>query len=180
VFGMVDESLILKLLLLVHRSDFFEVRQLGTCSAIIKIEQINIPTDFDVLLLDSNDHTTALAAQKIANKATGDAVTTNQSPSTFVKPILAPLSIIEFVCRNLCLPRATDLIRTPYQYSHHQYLRVQYQYINNWAQDLPIPTRRCGTLRGCRVGGKRKPRSTRKEFRPYRLVALELPGHYLL
>ena len=44
-----------------------------------KIQRNNSPIDFDPWLLDSNDHAIALAAKRIANKATGDAAATDHS-----------------------------------------------------------------------------------------------------
>lgn len=54
-----------------------------------KVQHINSPIDFDVGLLDSNDHAIALAAQKITNKATGDAVSTDNSRSKCIELIFA-------------------------------------------------------------------------------------------
>lgn len=52
-------------------------------------KQNDLPIDFVVWLLNSNDHAIALAAQKIANKATGDAVADDHSRSKCIELILA-------------------------------------------------------------------------------------------
>jgi hypothetical protein len=51
------------------------------------IQYNNSPIDFEVRLPDSNDHAIALAAQKIANKATGDAIDTAHSRSKCIELI---------------------------------------------------------------------------------------------
>jgi hypothetical protein len=55
----------------------------------IETPNINSPIDFEVRLLNSNDHAIAPAAQNIANKATGDAMGTAHSRSRCIELILA-------------------------------------------------------------------------------------------
>ena len=62
-----------------------------------EVQQIDLPIDLDVRLLDSNDHATALAAQKIANEAIGDAVASDHNRSKCIELIFATGPIRTFV-----------------------------------------------------------------------------------
>ena len=53
------------------------------------IQYNNSPIGFGFRLLDSNDHAIALAAQNIANKATGDAIDTDHSRSKCIELIFS-------------------------------------------------------------------------------------------
>ena len=74
------------------------------------IQYNNSPNDFGVRLLDSNDHAIALAAQKIANKATGDAVDTADSRSKCIELIFSTGPIHTSVDRISLFRNAKDFI----------------------------------------------------------------------
>jgi len=80
---MAEERLTLILLVLVRLAPM----TIAWACFSIDVQQINLPADFGARLLDSNDHATALAAQKIANKATGDAVASDHDRSKYIELI---------------------------------------------------------------------------------------------
>ena len=82
---MVEEMLLLGLLVLVRLAPTMT----AWASSSKETTQTNLPIDFDVRPLDSNDHAIALVAQKIANKATGDAVDTDHNLSKCIELIFA-------------------------------------------------------------------------------------------
>ena len=90
---MAEKMLMLMLLVLVS---LVPIVTAWACFS-IEAQQISLPIGFDVRLLDSNDHATALAAQKIANKATGDAADTDHSRSKCIELIFATGPIRTFV-----------------------------------------------------------------------------------